>query len=423
MEMRGPVRLEAPAGRPAKAQIVRRFPKLLALISRKSMIAGPIRGRCGIGRAYPCPVRASSCARPPCSRPAAFCCSARAISLVDLIWIGIRLKRGGETPSADALPAPARPGRLAIFVPAWDEAAVIGAMLDHAQAAFGAADYLLYVGCYPNDPATIAAVRAAAGPRVRLVVGPGAGADQQGRLPEPDLGADGRGRGGGGHAGQGGGAARCRGRRPFGRARACSTRLIERFDLVQLPVRAADRSGLAVRRRPLCRRVPRSARQGAGGARRRSAPACPRPGVGCAIAPRRAGRAGRRRGARPSIPTASPRIMSSASGSRRWAALGLRPAAAPGRGGRSWRPANISRRRSTRRSRRRRAGWPASRCRLGPARLERRPRRALDAAARPPVAARRSGAGRRLSGAAALGGPARRRAIAGRPIAAFLRRC
>ncbi len=68
-----------------------------------------------------------------------------------------------------------RPGRLAIFVPAWDEAGVIGRMLVHAQAAFGEADYRLYVGCYPNDPATIAAVRAAAGPRVRLVIGPAPG--------------------------------------------------------------------------------------------------------------------------------------------------------------------------------------------------------------------------------------------------------
>jgi adsorption protein B len=95
--------------------------------------------------------------------------------LVDLIWIGARLKRRGGIASVDSLPPPARPGRLAVFVPAWDEARVIGGMLAHAEAAFGAADYLLYVGCYPNDEATVAAVRAAAGPRVRLVVGPAPG--------------------------------------------------------------------------------------------------------------------------------------------------------------------------------------------------------------------------------------------------------
>jgi adsorption protein B len=89
--------------------------------------------------------------------------------LVDLIWIGLRLADRRPGP---ALPVAARPGRLAVFVPAWDEAAVIGDMLTYTQATFGAADYRLYVGCYPNDPATIAAVRAAAGPRVRLVIGP-----------------------------------------------------------------------------------------------------------------------------------------------------------------------------------------------------------------------------------------------------------
>src|ERR1700741_4447608 len=91
---------------------------------------------------------------------------------VDLIWIGLRLAPRAPLP---ALPVAASPGRLAVFVPAWDEAAVIGRMLAYAQAAFGEADYLLYVGCYSNEPATIEAVRAAAGPRVRLVIGPAPG--------------------------------------------------------------------------------------------------------------------------------------------------------------------------------------------------------------------------------------------------------
>src|SRR6478672_6934327 len=91
--------------------------------------------------------------------------------LVDLIWLALRLGRRHPMQVPDA----AHPGPLAIFVPAWDEAAVIGRMLEHSQAAFGDADYRLYVGCYPNDPATIAAVRAAAGPRVRLVIGPAPG--------------------------------------------------------------------------------------------------------------------------------------------------------------------------------------------------------------------------------------------------------
>ena len=90
--------------------------------------------------------------------------------LVDLIWLALRLVRIGRP--APPPPRAVRPGRLAVFVPAWDEAAVIGRMLAHAQAMFGERDHLLYVGCYPNDPATIAAVRAAASPRVRLVIGP-----------------------------------------------------------------------------------------------------------------------------------------------------------------------------------------------------------------------------------------------------------
>ena len=93
--------------------------------------------------------------------------------LVDLIWLALRLVRIGRP--APPPPRAERPGRLAVFVPAWDEAAVIGRMLAHAQAMFGERDHLLYVGCYPNDPATIAAVRAAAGPRVRLVIGPSPG--------------------------------------------------------------------------------------------------------------------------------------------------------------------------------------------------------------------------------------------------------
>ena len=92
---------------------------------------------------------------------------------VDLIWIGLWLKR--RWGAVAAFPAAERPGRLAVFVPAWDEAAVIGPMLAHAQAAFAGVDHVLYVGCYPNDPDTVAAVRAVGGERLRLVIGPAPG--------------------------------------------------------------------------------------------------------------------------------------------------------------------------------------------------------------------------------------------------------
>jgi len=94
--------------------------------------------------------------------------------LVDLIWMGLQLRRRVlRVPRAcvGTLPPPAVPGFLAVFVPAWEEAAVIGSMLRHATAAWGEADYRIYVGCYPNDPATAQAVRALGDRRVRTAVG------------------------------------------------------------------------------------------------------------------------------------------------------------------------------------------------------------------------------------------------------------
>lgn len=93
---------------------------------------------------------------------------------VDAIWIGRTLKRrlGVRTLCADGLPPAREPGLIVIFVPAWDEGAVIGEMLRNSLRTFGAADYLLFVGAYPNDPRTIAAVQALADPRIRLIIGP-----------------------------------------------------------------------------------------------------------------------------------------------------------------------------------------------------------------------------------------------------------
>lgn len=100
--------------------------------------------------------------------------------LIDLIWgvrsLWRRLAVYSRHARADAgsLAAPARPGRIAIFIPAWRESAVIGPMLATATARWGAADYRIYVACYPNDRATIDAVAAAAeaaeGGRIRLVI-------------------------------------------------------------------------------------------------------------------------------------------------------------------------------------------------------------------------------------------------------------
>lgn len=94
--------------------------------------------------------------------------------LVDIIWIGLRLKRlilRIAPATLETLPPPERPGRLAVFIPAWREDDVIAPMLRHALRVWRDDDVRLYVGCYPNDPATIAAVRGVADPRLRLVVG------------------------------------------------------------------------------------------------------------------------------------------------------------------------------------------------------------------------------------------------------------
>jgi len=90
--------------------------------------------------------------------------------LVDLAYL---IHRRPAALLSDIPPAPREP--LAIFVGAWDEQAVIGAMLRTALARLDHADYRIFVGCYPNDPATIAAVSAIDDPRVRLVVGERAG--------------------------------------------------------------------------------------------------------------------------------------------------------------------------------------------------------------------------------------------------------
>ncbi len=93
--------------------------------------------------------------------------------LIDLTWLLHRLRYGTTRRPLRDLRHPAVPGRMAVFVPAWDEAPVIGAMLRTALARFEYPSFRLYVGCYPNDRATVDAVKAVAAQdrRVRLVIG------------------------------------------------------------------------------------------------------------------------------------------------------------------------------------------------------------------------------------------------------------
>jgi bacteriophage N4 adsorption protein B len=94
---------------------------------------------------------------------------------VDIIWIGRHLKRSltiyrfKARANASMLAAPVSPFKLAIFIPAWDESAVIGQMLGRCGDAWGEQGYTIFVGNYPNDPLTFAAVNAVPNRHVHIV--------------------------------------------------------------------------------------------------------------------------------------------------------------------------------------------------------------------------------------------------------------
>jgi adsorption protein B len=100
-------------------------------------------------------------------------CLVDAIFLARTLWRRCTvMRRHRRATLADFVVAPDAE-RIAVFVAAWDEARVIGAMLTTALARIDHPDYRIYVGTYPNDRGTIAAVAdvAAHDPRVRLVIG------------------------------------------------------------------------------------------------------------------------------------------------------------------------------------------------------------------------------------------------------------
>jgi adsorption protein B len=88
---------------------------------------------------------------------------------VDLVWIWGRAgkRAGGPVPETRLGAVPAR--RHAVLVPAWDESAVIGAMLRRFLATQDHGSYQLFVGVYPNDAPTAAAVEAVGDPRITMV--------------------------------------------------------------------------------------------------------------------------------------------------------------------------------------------------------------------------------------------------------------
>jgi adsorption protein B len=94
---------------------------------------------------------------------------------VDLIyfvrrgWRSARVYRHHSRADVPSLRSPAQPGWLVVFIPAWDEAAVIGKMLRATLERTAHPNFTLMVGCYRNDPATAAAIASVADPRVHIV--------------------------------------------------------------------------------------------------------------------------------------------------------------------------------------------------------------------------------------------------------------
>jgi bacteriophage N4 adsorption protein B len=108
---------------------------------------------------------------------------------IDLTWLWLRLTgraKSGVVPPGSS--EGALSGRIAVFVPAWQEANVLGAMIAHTLAAWRHGELSVFVGCYVNDLPTLQAAMAGAGddPRVRIVVnaqpGPSTKADCLNRL-------------------------------------------------------------------------------------------------------------------------------------------------------------------------------------------------------------------------------------------------
>ena len=109
---------------------------------------------------------------------------------VDLAYLWLRLSGRARTQTVDEAELDDQPlaGTAAVFIPAWRESMVIGPMLGHALAAWPQRDVRFYIGCYRNDPETLASAMVAArgDPRVRLVIndaeGPTCKADCLNRL-------------------------------------------------------------------------------------------------------------------------------------------------------------------------------------------------------------------------------------------------
>ena len=106
---------------------------------------------------------------------------------IDVLWLWLRLTKRAQTGlTPDDVGAPLR-GIAAVFVPAWNESAVVGAMLAHSLRVWPQAELRIYAACYRNDTKTLESMIAVArDPRLRIVIhdrsGPTTKADCLNRL-------------------------------------------------------------------------------------------------------------------------------------------------------------------------------------------------------------------------------------------------
>jgi adsorption protein B len=95
--------------------------------------------------------------------------------LVDLIyfaraaWRGVAVRPRYPRLFAEQIEVAEKPGTIAVFIPAWDESAIIASMLRATLDRFDHPDYRLFVGFYRNDPATGAAIAGVSDPRIEAV--------------------------------------------------------------------------------------------------------------------------------------------------------------------------------------------------------------------------------------------------------------
>ena len=108
---------------------------------------------------------------------------------IDFAWLGLKLTGKARTPRLPVgYGAEPLSGAAAVLIPAFRESQVIGATIAHMLSVWPQRELTIYVGCYRNDAATLAAAMAAASadPRVRLVTlataGPTTKADCHTRL-------------------------------------------------------------------------------------------------------------------------------------------------------------------------------------------------------------------------------------------------